>query len=339
MNSKNNRGINDYFNNSPSTFKTIRIAEVVHVGKLPVSNTDKVKQKINLIYNADPYIIKTRIHNTSYDNKINNNDDLPNSLPLLPRHLAIKPKVGELVMVFIVDDKEEKFGDRFYIGPINTNPTKLNKQTFLDGASSNFSGSIYDPQKDLSLIESIKGIYSEYDNDNTSSIDGRNNSDIVFKDSEILIRGGKFVEGNPKQFNQKNPSYIQIKNNFKLNEENSDETSSAINIVSSKINLISHRDDNPLFNLTKRDLKNNKTPYIDDEVMKEILENVHPLPFGDILLRYLISFRKAFQAHLHNKLGGAPPTDNVTQGDFVEEFSKLAPKLEKELLSKNINIY
>jgi hypothetical protein len=338
---------------SSSGFKSMLLAEVVLVDTIPVNQTDPSKKNKDLIYNSDPYIIRCRIVGSEYDNIFTRNDDLPNCFPLMPKFNAPIPKLGETVMVFL-SDSNDRYSDRFYIGPIISNLTLLNKQTFTAGSTANLSTGFYLPQKDISKVESTKGVYAEYDTDNTMVIQGRNNADLVFKNSEVLIRAGKFVENTPDEFNQTNPAYVQIKHGFKYTDESSKNTTvtsyfssggaefepttktiSVNNIVADKINLLTHKG-SPIFNLTQRDLGNNTTPYITDEELTKILDEAHPLVFGDVLLEYLKAFRSAFENHVHNKFGAAPPTDNITQGNSVNDFKTLAPKLEGVMLSKNV---
>lgn len=334
---KFNSGKKNPFDEKLDRFSNIKLAEVVYVGKLPVNQTDNNQKNIDTIFNADPYIVKCRIIGSNYDNKISDVRNLPNCHPLLPKFNAVIPKVGETVIVFMLSE-EEKFSDRFYIGPIISNSSEIKKQTKFEGATQNLSTSILSPQKDLSKIESVRGVYSEYDNEDNVIIQGRDNTDIVFKKSEVLIRGGKFIENDPLTFNQTNPAYIQIKSDFEIVDGEEIKKISVNNIVANKINLLTYDDGSPQFNLTERNLKEGTTPYITNEELDRILNEAHPLVFGDVLLEYLIAFRKAFQFHAHNKLGANPPTDRVDISNAVETFEKLAPKLESTMLSKNIKI-
>jgi hypothetical protein len=336
-NGKFNSGKENSFNQKITTTKQMFLAEVVLVDKINRFETDPIIKTIDLIYNSDPYVIKCRIVGDDYDNVITDNIDLPNCTPLLPRFNNVRPKVGEMVIVFIFGEND-KYTDRFYIGPIISDPTKLDKQTTLEGSMNNLTTSLFTAKQDISNIESVKGIYPEYDNEDTITLYGRNNTDIVFKDSEILLRAGKFVEGDPRTFNQKNPAYIQIKNGFNIQEGDDNKTVSVNNVVANKINLLTYEGGDPLFNLTQRDLASNQTPYITDEEMTNILANAHPMVYGDIVLEYLIAFKNAFYAHVHNKLGSSNPTDNTTQSNAVEYFKNVAPKLELAMLSKNIKL-
>jgi hypothetical protein len=106
--------------------------------------------------------------------------------------------------------------------------------------------------------------------------------------------------------------------------------------VGSKINLITHKDGTPRFNQNGNLI--NQDTQISDEKILEILETAHPLPFGDLLVQYLILLKNAFLNHVHN-YNGIPPTD-LTVGTTlpVKEFNSKAEDLENRMLSKNIRI-
>jgi hypothetical protein len=355
MNTANyNTGRPSSFDLGTKTFKTMQLGEVVLVEPIIVNQTDDNQKNQDLTYNSDPYIIRCRIVGGEYDNNTPDNSKLPNCFPLMPKMASPIPKVGETVLLFMYSS-EDRYSDRFYIGPIISNLNLLNKQTLTAGSTASLSTGFYLPQKDLSKVESVKGVYAEYDSDNTYTLNGRDNADIVFKPSEVLIRGGKFVQNNPLEFNQINPAYIQVKNGFNYTDninnaittitsyygvggpifEPATKKISVNNIVADKINLLTYNG-SPNFNLTQRDLLNSTTPYITDDELNTILSTAHPLVFGDILLEYLKAMRAAFDTHVHNQFGAAPPTDNKTIGNAVSDFRTLAPKLESVMLSKNV---
>jgi hypothetical protein len=333
MNTANyNTGQPSSFDVGTGAFKTMQLGQVISVEPIAVNNTDPNQKNKDLIYNSDPYIIRCRIYGGEYDNGYTN-EQLANCFPLMPKMVSPIPKVGESVLLFMYG-AEDRYSDRFYIGPVTSNLNLINKQTLEAGSTANLSTGFYLPQKDLSKIESVKGVYAEYDLNNTFSLNGRDNADIVFKPSEVLIRAGKFLENKPLEFNQVNPAYIQIKNGFSLASENNKKIS-VTNIVSEKINLITYNG-NPNFNMAERDLLNRTTPYITDSEIETILSEAHPLVFGDVLIEYLKALRAAFDAHIHNNFGASPPTDNVTKSNAVADFRTLAPKLEATMLSKNV---
>jgi hypothetical protein len=314
----------------PSAFKSMQLGQVISVDPIPVNQTDPSQKNKDLLYNSDPYIIRCRIVGGQYDNPLDTIEKLPNCFPLMPKMLAPIPKQNETVLLFMYSS-DDRYSDRYYIGPLTSNLNLINNQSLEAGSTANLSTGFYLPQRDLSKVESVKGVYADYDTDNTFTIHGRDNADIVFKPSEVLIRAGKFLENKPLEFNGVNPSYIQIKSNFTLENKKI----SVNNIVADKINLITYNG-TPNFNVTQRDLLNSTTPYITDDELNTILTTSHPLVFGDILLQYLKALRLAFDSHVHNNFGATPPTDNKTIGNVVEDFRKLAPTLESTMLSKNV---
>ena len=351
MNTSNyNTGRPSSFDTGTGVFKTMQLGQVELVEPVVVNQTNENWKNQDLIYNSDPYIIRCRILGGEYDNSNNNNGRLPNCFPLIPKMLSPIPKVGETVLLFMYS-ADDRYSDRFYVGPLISNLNLIDKQTLNAGSTANLSTGFYLPQKDLSKVESVKGVYADYDSNNTYTLNGRDNADIVFKPSEVLIRAGKFISNKPLEFNNVNPAFIQIKNGFNYTDninnaivaitgsgkKSKPQKISVNNIVADKINLLTY-DGSPNFNLTERDLVNSTTPYITDDEMNTILSTAHPLVFGDVLLEYLKALRSAFDSHIHNHFGMAPPTDNVTLGASVSQFRILAPKLESKMLSKNIRI-
>ena len=70
---------------------------------------------------------------------------------------------------------------------------------------------------------------------------------------------------------------------------------STATLVADKINLIG--------NVGKDQFYDTRNPddLISDDVMREMVEKAHQLPFGDILVDFLNKFRTAFLVHTHPK--------------------------------------
>jgi len=351
-------GEGTFFGAPKSFFQSIQIGTVVLSSRgengeytpVTVDQTNPIQKQKDLVFNTDPYIIRCYIAGNEFDTPEKDTTKLPNCFPLMPKFGAVIPKVGESVIIFLTNP-DDKYTDRFYIGPITSNLTSLNKQSLYGGSISSLSFGFYKDPIRLTNNEKSKGIYPEYDDDNVSTLYGRNNADIVFKNSEVLIRAGKFVENKPDEFNKTNPAYIQVKNGFTFKDDlnnaivaisgfgapSKPKKISVNNIVADKINLLTYNG-SPTFDLTNRDLIKNKTPYITDDELNNILNTAHPMVFGDILLEYLIALRQAFQNHVHNHFGAEIPTDRKDKGSSVQDFKKLATELETKMLSKNIRI-
>ena len=333
-----------YFSGGVKKIGDVKIATVIKTGEVIVNTIDENQRKRDERFNADPYIIRCKIIGAKADNSLTD-DALPNCFPLLPKHSGIIPKTGEIVLIFEFGNEGDRYPERFYIGPIISDLRNLNYQSLYAGATAGLTISQIDTAVDINKLPDTKGVFSEYDKDYGYSINGRDNADIVFKTSEILLRAGKFVRnGVNLNMNKSNPAYIQIKHGFNYSKPlpnglfatTLNQKISVNNIVADKINLLTYGGDaDPEFNLTKRDNDSNKTPYIDDEELKKIIETAHPLVFGDILIDYLKLLEQAFLNHNHNQLGLSTP---IKGNPLIENFIIQAPKLREKMLSKNIKI-
>lgn len=344
-------GLGNKFTNSEKNpfnignkFNNIVVGRVIVVGKKDKDNSTPTRAKSDERFNADRHCIRVRIDGSTYDKGIAD-ADLPNCFPLLPKHLNFVPKVDEVVMVFI-PNKDEKDGDRYYLGPFVSTETKLEGDYVNSGANSVKLNGISEPPEEIDKIIKAKGVY---ENPKHVVIEGRNNTDFIQRNGEILIRAGKFVEENTKLFNNQNPGYFQIKynqifNEIELNEygvgaanpenEPKQKNITVTNIVSEKINLITHNSEDN-FNLTSNDSSDDgAAEYISDDEMDKILNYAHPLVFGDVLIEYLKLLKQAFLTHRHqiNQVPAQP------EGYPITDFVKRAGELEKAMLSKNIRI-
>jgi len=285
--------------------------------------------------------IKVRIKGsapTGGDDSITD-DDLPWCFPMLPKHLFVQPKKGEVVLVFVFSNRQ-KHADRLYLGPIISQLPLLDKDPFEYSALAGFTFGPGEPKVNPNQIPQLNGIFP---NPEDISIQGRYNTDITQKRNEIVIRAGKFVETTPTStnpypfvYNPATQGYIQIKNNVVIvpaSSQQPERKGTITNIVANKINLITHTDGSPRFDVTNPD------NLITDEQQSMILSEAHQLPFGDVLLEYLKLMKEALFSHVHNGSGN-PPTDLTTSGNkqALAIFKSKADTLEKAMLSKNIRI-
>jgi hypothetical protein len=149
--------------------------------------------------------IQVRI--TGVDDKDSDKNLIP-CVPLLPKYLTTLPKVGESVFVFQYENNSSSPTSsfktkRFWVGPLITQPTKLEGEPYNSTLSIMPDG--YTKLKDPNLEI---GAYSE---DEDIVLQGRYNTDIIQKDRQIWLRVGKIVEGTPNKFNKENLGYIQLK--------------------------------------------------------------------------------------------------------------------------------
>jgi len=277
------------------------------------------------------------------------NDDTDNEIfyafPMLPKYLNIVPKQHEAVLLFTFTTGDNK-KDRMYMGPIIPQPQNLDDSTYDINAWDGFSFGRKEFGPAPINRSKIKGGHPKKDE---IAIQGRKNTDIILKDGEVLLRAGKFVypsdlanntrgddEFDSKlkyKFNNRTQGYLQIKYNAQINvpENNANpEYGSVTNIVSNKINLLTHKEGNPRFNLTNQD------NLISDDEMQKILSEAHPLVFGDKLLEFLKLVRNAVSNHTHKYPGITPHSEGSSAtAKVMQDMNEY--DLE-QILSKNIRI-
>jgi len=316
---KLNRGEKSGYENV-SSFKYLKYGEVISITDEFGLGRIKVRVKGSQSVGGDDGIL---------------NADLPYATPMLPKFLSTYPKIGEAVWVFVLDKTKQQV-DRLYIGPIISQLDKLNRDSGLTTALAGFSFGPIAPKVNIDTIPQLKGVFPDLED---ISIQGRFNTDITQKKNEIVLRAGKFENTPvsaknpfPFQFNTKTQAFIQIKNDVTINKETR-EKGTITNIVANKINLITHKDGSPRFNVTDQ---NN---LVSEAEMIKILEEAHQLPFGDVLIEYLKLLKEALFSHVHNG-NGNPATDLTASGNkqALATFKSKAEDLEKSMLSKNIRI-
>ena len=134
------------------------------------------------------------------DSTLTKTEELSDCYPLLPKHLNVYPKVGEYVYIMTLA-KGSPQQIRYFLGPVVDTFANLN---FSEYDKSETNAAI---KTDLKK-QPQKGIYPKRE---WISIQGRENSDIVFKEQEVLLRAGKYDSGDPFTFNIKDTAYIQMK--------------------------------------------------------------------------------------------------------------------------------
>lgn len=327
----------------PQPNSIIQLGVVKVVGEIPVNNTTEAQRRRDEVFNSDPNMIRVRIESNQYDQAITDDRLLPNCYPMLPKHLNIVPKIGEVVFIMLLDPTD-RYSDRLYLGPMISSRENLKEDRIDTTALSNLSISVTTPNVNLDTLKSVKGIFP---NREDVSIQGRDNSDIIFKTNEALLRAGQHIQDNVLVFNDKNPAYVQLKFNttLKINDNTNSEFSlgnppstdgfsnnkpikgSVINMVADKINLIGHKDTDRKYNVI-----NNET-YISEEEIANIIKTAHPVAFGDTLLDYLKKLELAFMNHVHRFPGLKP---SAVQGEnYLKEYLEYPVQT---ILSKNIRI-
>ena len=272
---------------------------------------------------------RIRVRINGIDDHVNDSK-LSYAFPMVQKFFHIVPKLGETVLVFLPDVKNPHI-DRVYVGPIISQPQNLQKDNELYSSMSTLDSGNLEPKPSPNTIPENRGVYP---NPEDVAVQGRNNSDIIFRDKEAIIRAGQFNSkvaiGDIPQFNKVNPSYIQIKHDVVLNESEDKrdiERGGVINVVSNKINLLTHKGGSPRFIL------NDQESNISDDELLKIIKEAHPLVFGDNLIEFIKIFINAFNNHVH-----AYPGMNPQDKSGENNIDKLLEYNLESILSKNIRI-
>lgn len=266
---------------------------------------------------------------------------IPWAYPLLPKFMHIKPKVGEYVII-ICEDADRESSQRYYIGPIISQPQFLYEEKGMS-AMSTLDGGAKMPEEGVSNKRVAKGAFAK---DDEIAIYGRKNSDIILGDDDVRIRcGARLLDESTKKdvsFNSKGaPAFVKLKyypDKLKETSQGSalapsvtkEKAESVASVVGDKICLISENGD-PFI---KTDDINEG---ISDEEMIKFLNEAHELPYGDKLVHFLFSFLKMFQNHTH-EYHYLPPIPDANATTFSLEFGSTEEDFKNKLLSDNILI-
>lgn len=225
--------------------------------------------------------------------------ELPYAFPLLPKTFQTVPKVGEGVFI-ICDSLNSVKGNRYYIGPIISQPQYNEKDNYSYGrgtATSLLQGGILEP---LSKLSNYAETYGSFPTADSVAVIGRSSEDIEMKNDSINIRCGirqdptipdKNLKGKVV-FNTLDPTYLKLKYKKNLTSGRGKEANSIATLVADKINLVSNKDING-FKLT------DTNDMISDSEYQRLMDNLHQLPYGDRLVEYLTMLRQAFVTHVH----------------------------------------
>lgn len=260
-------------------------------------------------------------------------NDIPYAFPCLPKLIHVKPKNGEAVIVLVSNDKKSN-GQRYYIGPIISQPDKMNLDTFSSlSATRLLWGGITLPQESIENNGESLGAMPK---DNEIALLGRKNTDIILSEDDVRIRAGVRLtdpENKVVKFNRESPAFIKLKHHdpiLKTNETETGETLSTATIVADKINLIS-QNGNEHFETS------DTNESISDNEISRIIEKAYRVPYGEVLVEFIMAFMKMYEGHFHADCG-MPPSHIPDDKAFFDAQFGTKEKLEKEILSQNIRI-
>ena len=285
----------------------------------------KMGQVESTLDSSDGLRIKVRL---AQDGMVGLNE-LPYAFPLLPKTIQTVPKVGECVLVVtsILGNNES---NRYYIGPIISQPQFQYEDKYEHGrgtAISLLQGGKREPLEKISNYNSTNGAFPKI---NDVALVGRKTEDVILKDGEIDLRcgiRGKAINDDnllgEVVFNKQSPAYIQMKYKVGLTSGDKLDSDSMINIVADKINILSHKDKN-YPNLT------DQNELIKEEDLVSIMESLHRVPHGDVLIEALKTMSKAIVTHVHPYPGFPPCNDSTIMDVHGINYEKI--------LSENVRI-
>lgn len=312
-----NESLGDGSRGSVSKKTLDKYNRVIHYGRvLKVSDDNNMKLKV-FIRGVDQPNATT--------------DSLPWSEPFLPRMFNVVPKIGETVKIVLMDTKNP-FIEREWIGPIISQPEKIKEDPYFFTALAGKVGGLTKLGRSINTIPEADGIYPKEDD---VALLGRDNSDILLKKEEVLIRAGKHEIDNPLKLNEKNPAYINmrvLKPSDLKKPENNNKTQQELNLTEDRTDTVIVS--NKIF-LIGRD-SNSKVikPILTKEDHLKLEDNLHPVVYGDVLKELLEILRSWVKSHVH-PYHGLPPDPS---GDTVRLEQWFIKNLDQRLLSRNVYV-
>lgn len=227
---------------------------------------------------------------------------IPWAFPLLPKVFQSVPQEGDSVFIFRSNTGSNKSGNRYYLGPIISQPQNFEEHNFKVGTSLLNSKKLL-PFEKASDVDDTRGAFPKTSD---VAVVGRGKEDIILRynnnASEIDIRSGIRNEptnsDNPNMvgniiFNNVNPSYIQLKYKQGLATREKNKANSIISLVADRVNIMSNLDEDIAHNL------HNKETLVDESKVDDIMDKLHPLPKGDKLVELLKLIVGAIMHHVH----------------------------------------
>ena len=301
---------------------------------------DRVNKYNTLIYYgrvmeiADDNTNRIKVRIKGLDDKKTSTAELPWSHSFLPMMVNVLPQEGETVKVILMDTKNTDVG-REWIGPIISDPYKIKRDPHFFTSLAGRAGGLLALGRSIKTIAESDGIYPK---ENDVSLLGRDNSDVILRKDEVILRAGKHHLNNPLKRNEKNPGYIKINvlDPSKLKEENKSNSRSSSSTDVKALNLEEDRTDtlvvsNKIFLIGRDSNSSVIKPLIEQEDQIELEKSLHPLVYGDVLLEFMELFQNWMVSHIHegDRLGSDLSGDTLKLVDWFR--SRLT-----SLVSKNV---
>jgi hypothetical protein len=282
---------------------------------------------------ADALRIRAKLN----EDKTKTDNRIPWAWPLLPKTLQSVPKVGESVLIIADAVDEFSEGQRYYIGPLISQPQYMTLCP-AEYSTSLLKASETLPLERMSDEPTTKGSFPKAED---VALIGRGREDVILKYnkdsqcSEVDIRAG--IRKQPTSlvnpgiigniiFNDTDPAYIQLKYSKGLARRQKYSCSSAVNIVADYINIISNHDANVNDNI------HDSNDLVKDANFDDTINSLHQVPKGDKLVELLTIIKGAIMHHVH-------PWAGMEQcGDWAGFIKKLEGYDIESILSDFVRI-
>tara|TARA_R110000868_G_scaffold74710_2_gene216169 strand:- start:6805 stop:7845 length:1041 start_codon:yes stop_codon:yes gene_type:complete len=246
------------------------------------------------------------------------------AFPLIPDFFSSIPEPGELVYILFANPTKPD-NDRYYIGPIRSIKNPTTKSELASSSVRLFNSSSFNGEKGAQSENSS----TVDNNEKYIYIKGKEDSDIIFKSREVLIRAGAFDENSANfSLNENTKCYIQMRQtSTTLPPEgivpSRQKDWSQTNIVGSNINLISSDSDgaknrtlNPDGSLLLPNIEAETNSNL--EIYGEEAKKLHPLVLGDELEKLLQLIIRFCLQHIHQPQ--SPVSPEFDEVDYVSEL-------------------
>lgn len=235
------------------------------------------------------------------------------AIPLLAKHVNIFPAVGESVFIFI-QNHDRKHAERFWVGPLISQPQYLPLDDTIKNKSNLKAGGLAAPDTSPRFVPAAKGVFPRK---HEISVQGRYNSDLIFRRNEVVLRAGQFQLEKPKGstipiFNTKQ-AYFKLNYDVPIGKANSSERGSVATMVADKLLFLTYtgkQNDFSEYKLTDGGNTNDAKGFeLTEKTMAEILAKAEPAVYGNILLNYLLRINEFVERHTHPYVALPPDKD------------------------------
>lgn len=258
-------------------------------------------------------------------------EKLPICIPLMPEFVHVRPQVGETVLI-ISENPQDLSSPRYWIGPVISQQTKLQYQSYTDVAElfqiNNFS------QKNTTSNPTTNNLNKAsvyYPQPNEIAFQGRQDADITFSPRNVLIRAGRFNKGTTelnttticqleiKQVDAeiKNPNSIKIFDRL-TSSGSTFRPYSQTNLQSTNINIYSLEG-----KFRKSDSDNSVEVSDRLKDFGDVANSLHPVAFADELAILLKLILKYLVTHIHTPQNPALPNSTSEKLDAYLNGNKL----------------